>query len=199
MRDSETAGSSRDRLLQAAKSLFGQNGYEQTSTASIAREAGTSESQLVRYFSSKAGLLEAIFNQSWQMLNEEITKVIGNAGSGRAAILGVLATLIEAFGRDQDLAVLFLLEGRRIRGTSHEVLLSKGFIQFTTLLQQLIQRAQRDGSFRKNFSDAAIESAVIGAAEGMIRDRLLAQRGGKPNPFSNEEIRQVFAAVLEGL
>lgn len=199
MRDSETAGSSRDRLLQAAKSLFGQNGYEQTSTASIAREAGTSESQLVRYFSSKAGLLEAIFNQSWQMLNEEITKVIGNAGSGRAAILGVLATLIEAFGRDQDLAVLFLLEGRRIRGTSHEVLLSKGFIQFTTLLQQLIQRAQRDGSFRKNFSEAAIESAVIGAAEGMIRDRLLAQRGGKPNPFSNEEIRQVFAAVLEGL
>jgi AcrR family transcriptional regulator len=199
MRDSEATGSSRDRLLQAAKSLFAQNGYEQTSTASIAREAGTSESQLVRYFSSKAGLLEAIFNQSWQALNEEITQVIANAPSGRAAILGVLATLIEAFGRDHDLAVLFLLEGRRIRGSTHEVLLSKGFLQFTTLLQQLIQRAQRDGSFRKNFREAAIESAVIGAAEGMIRDRLLAQRSGKPNPFSDEEIRRVFAAVLEGM
>jgi AcrR family transcriptional regulator len=199
MRDSEASGSSRDRLLQAAKSLFAQNGYEQTSTASIAREAGTSESQLVRYFSSKAGLLEAIFNDSWQALNEEITRVIANSPSGRAAILGVLATLIEAFGRDHDLAVLFLLEGRRIRGTSHEVLLSKGFLQFTTLLQQLIQRAQRDGSFRKNFREAAIESAVIGAAEGMIRDRLLAQRAGKPNPFSDEEIRRVFAAVLEGM
>lgn len=199
MRDSDTAGSSRDRLLQAAKMLFAQNGYEQTSTASIAREANTSESQLVRYFGSKAGLLEAIFNQSWQTLNEEITQVIAGAASGRAAILEILATLIEAFGQDHDLAVIFLLEGRRIRGSSHEVLLSKGFMQFTMLLQQLIQRAQRDGSFRKNFSEAAIESAVIGAAEGMIRDRLLAERAGKPNPFSNEEIRRVFAAILEAL
>jgi hypothetical protein len=35
-----------DRLLLAAKELFARNGYEQTSTAAIARRAGTSESQL---------------------------------------------------------------------------------------------------------------------------------------------------------
>ena len=38
-------------------------------TASIAREAGSSESQLIRYFGGKAGLLEAIFNESWTALN----------------------------------------------------------------------------------------------------------------------------------
>lgn len=198
-RDPESTQSSRERLLSSAKQLFAHSGYEQTSTASIAREAGTSESQLVRYFGSKAGLLEAIFNESWQELNEEITRVVSSASTGRSAILGVLGTLIEAFGEDHDLAVLFLLEGRRIRGTAHEVMMSKGFVQFAALLQQLIQRAQRDGSFSKNFSEAAIESAIIGAAEGMIRDRLLAERSGKPNPFGIEEIRRVFGAILESL
>lgn len=195
----ETTASSRDRLLAAAKTLFAHNGYEQTSTASIARDAGTSESQLVRYFGSKAGLLEAIFNESWKDLNEEISRTVAAADSGRAAILGILGILIEAFGRDQELAVLFLLEGRRIRGTAHEVMQSRGFIQFAALLQQLIQRAQKDRSFSNNFSPAAIESALVGAAEGMIRDRLMAERSGKPNPFPIEEIRRVFASILESL
>lgn len=195
----ETTASSRDRLLAAAKTLFAHNGYEQTSTASIARDAGTSESQLVRYFGSKAGLLEAIFNESWKDLNEEISRTVATADSGRAAILGILGILIEAFGRDHELAVLFLLEGRRIRGTAHEVMQSRGFIQFAALLQQLIQQAQKDRSFRNNFSPAAIESALVGAAEGMIRDRLMAERSGKPNPFPIEEIRRVFASILESL
>ena len=195
----DAPASSRDRLLASAKALFAHNGYEQTSTASIAREAGTSESQLVRYFGSKAGLLEAIFNESWKELNDAISRIVTSAESGRAAILGILELLIEAFGRDHDLAVLFLLEGRRIRGAAHEVMMSKGFIQFAMLFQQLILRAQKDRSFRNNFSAAAIESALMGAAEGMIRDRLMAERSGKPNPFPIEEIRRVFASILESL
>ena len=35
--------SSHDRILQAAKRLFAQQGYENTSTVAIARDAGTSE------------------------------------------------------------------------------------------------------------------------------------------------------------
>jgi len=46
-------GSSRDRLLAAALSLIAQQGYAQTSTAQVARKAGTSESQLIKHFSSK--------------------------------------------------------------------------------------------------------------------------------------------------
>ena len=56
-----TPDNSRARLLAAGKSLFARLGYEFTSTATIARDAGTSESQLIRYFGSKAGLLETIF------------------------------------------------------------------------------------------------------------------------------------------
>lgn len=40
-------GSSHDRIRDAAKALFGETGYESTSTLAICRMAGTNESQLL--------------------------------------------------------------------------------------------------------------------------------------------------------
>src|ERR1700694_1224912 len=112
----EGAHPPRPRLLAAGKTLFARHGYEQASTAAIAREAGTSESQLVRYFDGKAGLLEAIFNESWRPLNEEVQKRIANSPDARDAVLGVLSAVTKAFGQDHELGFLFLFEGRRVRG-----------------------------------------------------------------------------------
>ena len=196
--DLDQTFTSRVRLLAAGKELFAREGYEQASTASIAKAAGTSESQLARYFGGKAGLLEAIFNESWTPLNDEIQRLIAGAPHAREAVLGVLSTMTKAFGSDPDLAVLFLFEGRRIRGGA-DVVLSKGFVEFSELVRALIRRGQQDGSFRPEFSDAAVAAAVMGAAEGMMRERLLAERTGKSRPFAEREIRRVFAAVLGGV
>jgi AcrR family transcriptional regulator len=190
---------SRQRLLEAGKSLFSKLGFEQTSTAAIAREAGTSESQLVRYYRSKAGLLEAIFNQSWAELNTQIQKVVVAATDAREALVGVLECITEAFGKDAALAYLLLFEGRRIRGASSEIILSKGFMEFDNLLHVLIHRGKRDGTFRTDLSDDALASALLGATEAMIRDRLVAQRAGRPVPYSDQEIRAIFFALLHGL
>src|SRR5438105_14716310 len=110
----EDTHTSRSRLLAAGKSLFAKLGFENVSTAAIAREAGTSESQLVRYFGGKSGLLEAIFNDSWGALNESIRSNVAASEHGREAILRILSLVVEAFGRDHDIALLFLFEGRRI-------------------------------------------------------------------------------------
>jgi len=195
--DGDSTQTSRGRLLAAGKSLFSRLGYEQTSTAAIAREAGTSESQLVRYFGGKSGLLDAIFNESWGTLNEALTTMIGASEHGREAILRVLSLVVEAFGRDHETAFLFLFEGRRIRG--NEVSLSKGFLSFYELVHELIRRGQEDGSFRTDMNDDVLASAMLGAAEGMIRDRLIAERLQRPNPFSDDDVRKVFAAVVDGL
>lgn len=120
---------SRGRLLAAGRTLFSRNGYEQTSTASIARSAGSSESQLVRYFGGKSGLLEAIFDEAWSSLADAIARETADAPNGRMAILSLLRLFVESFSRQQDVAYLFLFEGRRLRG--REVALSKGFIHFT--------------------------------------------------------------------
>jgi AcrR family transcriptional regulator len=195
--DLDNTQTSRGRLMTAGKMLFSLHGYEQTSTAAIAREAGTSESQLVRYFSGKSGLLEAIFNETWSNLAEVVTTEVGAAEHGRDAILRLLSLFVRAFGQDHDAAFIFLFEGRRVRG--NEVVLSDGFRHFTELLQQLIERGQKDGSFRTDLDSAALCSAMLGCAEGMIRDGLIAERMNKPKPFSNETVQKVFGAMVGGL
>lgn len=197
--DGDSTQTSRRRLLDAGKALFAKHGFEQTSTAVIAREAGTSESQLVRYYKTKAGLLEAIFNDCWSGLNRKIQEVVVAAADAHEALVGVLETVTAAFGTDSDLAYLLLFEGRRIRGSTSEILLSQGFVEFAKLLTVLIHRGKRDGTFRTDLSDEAIASALLGATEAMIRDRMMAQRAARPSPFTDEEIRAIFFAFLHGV
>lgn len=194
----ESEKTSRDRLLSAGKTLFGRLGYEQTSTAAIAREAGTSESQLVRYFGGKSGLLEAIFNQAWEGLNDEIRRHLAESEHGREAILRILGLVLEAFGRDHEMAFLFMFEGRRVRG--NDVALSKGFLKFYELLRELIRRGQSDGSFRDDISADVLASALLGAGEGMMRDRMIGQRvGSSVVVYEDETIRRIFEAIVNGL
>ena len=196
----DSTQTSRMRLLLAGKTLFAKSGYEQTSTAAIAREAGSSESQLIRYFGGKAGLLEAIFNESWSGLNVRVEAMLTGAQHGREGILRLLTLMVRALGQDLDIAFLFLFEGRRMRGHSPEVLLSRGFQEFMKQIDAQIRRGREDGSFRTDLDPRVICSAVIGAAEGMMRDRILVQRNHEPeNPFTDEQILATFAAVVNGL
>ncbi|HEX6094918.1 MAG TPA: TetR/AcrR family transcriptional regulator [Thermoanaerobaculia bacterium] len=191
---------SRMRLLTSGKTLFAKNGYENTSTAAIAREAGSSESQLIRYFGGKAGLLEAIFNDSWTSLNAIVGDYIADTRHGREAILRLLSLMIQAFNRDHDIAFLFLFEGRRMRGGSPEVHLSKGFTQFMKVVDAQIDRGREDGSLRTDLEPRVMCSSILGAAEGMVRDRIMIERSGETgHQFTDENVIATFAAMVNGL
>jgi AcrR family transcriptional regulator len=188
------------RLLNAGKTLFAKNGYEHTSTAAIAREAGSSESQLIRYFGGKAGLLEAIFNDSWSTLHQSVDSYLEGTQHGREGILRLLTLMIRALSQDYDIAFLFLFEGRRMRGNTPEVLLSKGFMEFLKVVDAQIERGQQDGSFRTDIPAQVLCSAVFGSAEGMVRDRVLSERNRElDHPLTDENILAAFTAVVNGL
>ena len=192
----EQPESADERLLKSAKKLFAQRGYEQTSTAAIAREAGTSESQLVRHFGGKRRLLAAVFDRGWDGLNVQITQKVRTATDSISAIETVFANVVAALHRDQDLAYLFLFEGRRIREGGRQVELSEGYQQFARFLHQLIRAAQQAGRIDSGLPATALASALMGAAEGMIRDGMIAKLSNRTQPFSHNQVRHVFAAFL---
>jgi AcrR family transcriptional regulator len=189
--------SSRERLLTAAKRLFALQGYEQTATSAIAREAGTSESQLMRYFGGKVGLLEAIFDATWTQLNEKIDVVLAEPAGPRHQIETVLETLTASFARDPDLATLLLFEGRKLRGGDERVRLSQGFVAMADLVRGLVRRAQATREIDRSLDAAAVSSALMGACEAMIRDRILARlTGGRA--FAEREIQRTLSAMVSG-
>lgn len=177
--------------------MFARLGYEQASTSAIAREAGTSESQLVRNFGGKSGLLEAIFNELWAGLTVQITPLLASAEHSRDAMARILTFIMAAFGRDHDLAFLFLFEGRRVRG--QEIALSKGFLAFYELIHDLIRKGQNDGSLRSDLSVDVLASAILGCAEGMMRDRMIGERIGRPIASDERGIQMAFETIVNAL
>jgi AcrR family transcriptional regulator len=190
--------SSRERLLDAAKRLFAAQGYEQTATSAIAREAGTSESQLMRYFGGKVGLLEALFEDAWTHLNARVMRAVKAIDDSQEGLLVAIQTLVSALSRDPDLATLAMFEGRRMRGEEARVRVSRGYAHFTETIRGFIRKAQNDRELDPALDPNALTSAILGATESMIRDRLLAKSGGARG-FAEREIRHTLQAMLRGM
>ena len=187
--------SSHDRILQAAKSLFAGRGYENTSTVAVARQAGTSESQLMKHFGNKEGLLEAIFEEGWQRINAAAGSAVAAAASPAEKLNALVSLMLGAFERDPDLKLLMLLEGRRIRKEGHMVMLTGGFREFVRSLDSVLARMRRVGQLHPGFPADAVRSALMGVFEGLHRDQLLARRLSFPARYSAKDVRTIFAAV----
>ena len=62
----------RERLLDAARSLFAERGYAATTTAQLARAAGVAEGTVFHHFESKRALLEAVASEYGRGLAERM-------------------------------------------------------------------------------------------------------------------------------
>lgn len=190
--------SSHDRILQSARRLFSTDGYENATTSAIARMAGTSESQLIKHFGSKEGLLEAIFDQSWQRMGAGISQTLAPLTSPREKLVALTELMISALEKDKELRTLMLLEGRRIRKHGHMVLLTQGFLGVLGAVDGLLSQMLEAGELRPGLNVEAVRSALVGAFEGLLRDQLLAERVDYPARFDGKELRTAFRAALDG-
>lgn len=183
----------RERLLDAAKVLFSIHGFENTSTALIARQANTSESQLIKHFGSKEGLLEAIFEQGWRNM-EFISQAIQVAPSASEKLRMMFELVLQALDRDQALKELMLFEGRRIRKavSGADILVTSGYLRFSAAVEQVVASLIPNSPAAGKVSPAALTSALIGMFESMVRDQVLARRMDFHFAPSADEIRAVF-------
>jgi AcrR family transcriptional regulator len=186
-----TPQSVEQRLLLAGKKLFAHHGFENTTTSAIAREAGTSESQLVKYFGGKEGLLQKIFEDGWMKLNFVYTAASVST-SPAESLRVVFELVVKMLTQDRELRDLMLFEGRRIRGKSSEVLLTKGYYKLFDEVTRILQEILKDNPLGQKLRPQVMSGALIGMLESMLRDQAIAERKtGKPDP-SSEEIRAMF-------
>lgn len=190
--------SSHDRILMSAKHLFARNGYENSSTVAIAREAGTSESQLMKHFGSKQGLLVAIFDRGWTGIMDRVQATQGIAGPAER-LLRMLEAMVVELENDSDLKELVTLESRRVRKDNRNVLLSQGYCQFTNLLEGALGEMQRQGQIRPDLKLDAVRAALLGLTEGLVRDRVVARRSELHADYAFDDIKRILEIVVPAL
>ena len=188
--------SSRDRIREGAKALFAERGYEATTTAAICRLAGTSQSQLIKHFTNKQGVLEAILEYAWEQLNPAVQLAIERNPSPTHKLKTVVDMALSFLQKDRDLRTIFLLEGRRIRGDGHMVVLVPGFLDFIKTLDGVLKEMNARGELVPNVHPQAVRSVLMGAFEGLLRDQMLARSSRFPAAYSEADFPAVFSTFL---
>ncbi len=188
--------SSHDRLREAAKGLFAESGFEDATTAAICRLAGTSQSQLIKHFTNKQGVLEAIFEHAWEQVNPAVRLATENIASPREKLRVLIDMVLGFLEKDRAIRALFLLEGRRMRGDGHMIVLVPGFIEFIKMLDGILKELAAQGELAPNIHPQAFRSALMGAIEGMVRDQMLARSSRFPASYAEAEMRAMISSLL---
>ena len=191
-----TESSSRNRMIAVAKRLFSSAGYENTTTVMIAREAHTSESQLVKHFGSKEGLLEAIFEEGWAGLRMQMANIQAIAAP-RERLKAIMRSVLQAFAEDPELRDLMLLEGRRIRREGKMIMLTASYLEFVKVMDSLVLSAQK--TVVSEYPAQLIRSSLMGMFEGVLRDRVLQEKYGHPAGFEITQAEKFVAEVVDRL
>ncbi|MFE2972323.1 TetR/AcrR family transcriptional regulator [Streptomyces sp. NPDC059340] len=96
-------------ILETALRLFIEQGYDETTIAQIAREAGVSQRTLFRYFGAKEDLLGGGQDRFGQVLTDTISGLPADVGVWEALRAGVAAVLTLHDSREQTLERFRLL------------------------------------------------------------------------------------------
>lgn len=194
----KTAPSSRERILLAAKHLFARHGYENTSTVAIAREAGTSESQLVKHFGSKQGLLSAILDRGWSNIIDRV-QALQSGAKLRDRLLAMLEAIVVEMENDQELKELLSLEARRVRKDSRDVLMSRGYRQFAALFDTVLSEMRAHEQIRPDLNLEAVRAAFVGMVESLLRDQVVARRSDLQAGYSFDDIKKLLEVLVVAL
>ena len=142
------AGSTRDRILQAARKVFAEKGYEGTRIDDIVAEAGVNRALVNYYFKSKANLYHLLFEELFHTWEELGAGFLKSKKSPPEKISEFVDRITEFCIEKADLHRIFLrellngqknIQSRLLRGV-----LKKGF-QFCT-------QAIREGKGTADFS-----------------------------------------------
>jgi AcrR family transcriptional regulator len=190
-----TPTSSRDRILFAGKRLFARNGYENTSTVAIAREAGTSESQLMKHFGSKQGLLAAILEYGWGKIIKRVEASQAN-GSLADRLVAALEAMIIELENDAELKELVTLEACRVRKDNRDVVMSRGYRQFSDLVGALLNEMRDRNQIRADVNLEALRAGFLGMAEGLLRDQVVASRSESRLDYNFDDMRKLLGMMV---
>lgn len=121
-RTTDQAAETRDLLLQAARDLFGVDGFAATKATDVAQQAGVTRGALLHHFVDKVGLFAAVL----EAVEEDVASHVG-AEAARASSpleglqLGFAAFLTECL--DPEMTQIMLIDGPSVLGWEvwHEI------------------------------------------------------------------------------
>jgi AcrR family transcriptional regulator len=175
------AAANRERILDTARRLFADQGLE-TSMDEIARSAGVGPATLYRRFPTKEALLDAVLGDVLERFHGFAQEALQN-DDAFAGLELLLARATRLQSENRGLLDILLLR------LPQEPQLAKARARFWPLVEQLVERAQQQGTLRTDLAPTDI--TVLLWQLGRVVDTTGA--------YAPELWRRYLALALDGL
>lgn len=156
------------RILPAARRLFSEKGYSQTTFKDVGKSVGMTHAALYSYFDSKMDLYLATIEDAQGSLRESYVATIEQGGTLRDVLRKIL--LISAEAAEKDPSIIGLLATIPIEIRRHPELTETLLAQQHNfqLLEDLFAEAQANGEITAEAEPAELVVTVLGAAMGVV-------------------------------
>jgi AcrR family transcriptional regulator len=185
----------RAEILTAAKRLFAERGYHETTIADVARGSGLSYGVVYWYFESKDELFLALMADEGQALRTRIQDSLrGHPGDDEAETLRLAVRTTFAFLAEDPASAQLVFQNPRVLGEPFAGQLSGIFERFIDDLEALVRRAQAKGLVRD-----APSRMVAATCAGLIAQLALRRIRTDDGVSSDEAADFVVGVLFDGL
>jgi AcrR family transcriptional regulator len=153
----------RDRILIAARKVFGRNGAE-AQMDDVARVAGVGVGTVYRHFPTKEALIAEIVRQTFTLFAAHAQEALDSDADGFDALAGSLRRNAEHLARDAATRYAMGAGSDVWEATQAER------TRLLELVSQLVERGHADGTLRADFSASDVPMVMCGVSSSMGRD-----------------------------
>jgi AcrR family transcriptional regulator len=181
-------------ILQAARKVFEERGYEAATIAQIAERVDVVEGTVLHYFTTKRalviGLIEAFYADITSRLVEQIKGVRGV----RHQLYFVIWSHLSVLRENGPLCAVILREARNLDPVLTQEVHDKNR-QYTNVVREIVAQGIQSGEIRPDASAPMIRNIIFGTTEHYFWDKLI----GNANLDTKQLAAQLTQLIYEGI
>jgi AcrR family transcriptional regulator len=185
----------RREILEAAREVFAEHGYERASMAEIAAKVGVVEGALYKHFGSKRELLFETTRALYEPLIEETERELRAVRGTRNRLHFLISRQLRAFASHPELCRLFIQEIRPY-DDYHGSIVRDLNRKTTSAVVRILEEAQHNGELRAEVRPTLVRDVIFGGIEHLAW-RALAGRGTLDVEARAEELTQLILAGVQ--
>lgn len=166
----------RDRILQAALSVFARKGYHRAAVDDIVRASATSKGAVYHHFPNKEALFLALVDDLAARLAEAIAGAVAESHGALGKVEAALRAGLLTFARHHELARILLLESVNL-GPAYQAKRAEVHGRLAALIQGYLDQAVAEGAIEPIDTRVAT-LAWLGAVNEVVIQWL---DGGEPD------------------
>ena len=187
----------RNRIVDAAISVFARTGYHGARISDIACEAGIAYGLVYHYFKNKEEILNTIFEERWTGFLEAVDEIADGSTPTQDKLVSIAALILNAYRVRPEWVKVFVLEIQRSSRFAEPGQIRAVGRLFQTITR-ILHTGQASGELRRDLDPDVACYVLIGGLEIMITALVLGViRIEEQEQGKNEYYVKVAQTVVE--